>query len=147
MSINQLIFCRCDSVRKIQGRLDYLRTLLDEHVTFKNIYRFAFDFARVNIVIEHGDYISNLFLLVSMHFFKVKTILGINWIKKMKNRHKIKSVKVIPKGKNITSHLQTLVCRDTICHDITEVLLKVALNTIKKTQDTTKSEITPLIIT
>jgi hypothetical protein len=65
-------------VRKIQGRLDYLRTLLDEHVTFKNIYRFAFDFARVNIVIEHGDYISNLFLLVSMHFFKVKTILEIN---------------------------------------------------------------------
>lgn len=37
---------QCDSVRKLQLRLDYLRTLLDDPATFKNIYRFAFDFAR-----------------------------------------------------------------------------------------------------
>ncbi|XP_023226657.1 DCN1-like protein 4 isoform X2 [Centruroides sculpturatus] len=37
---------QCDTVQKIQGKLDYLRSLLNEPVTFKNIYRYAYDFAR-----------------------------------------------------------------------------------------------------
>lgn len=38
---------RCDCISKLQGRLDYLRSILDDPVHFKNIYRYAFDFARV----------------------------------------------------------------------------------------------------
>lgn len=38
---------RCDSIEKVQHKLDYLKSLLDDPVQFKNIYRFAFDFARV----------------------------------------------------------------------------------------------------
>ncbi|XP_033109029.1 DCN1-like protein 4 [Anneissia japonica] len=36
-----------DSVRKLQGKFDYLRSLLTDPPTFKRIYRFAFDFARI----------------------------------------------------------------------------------------------------
>ena len=42
-----------DSVDKLRHKLDYLRSLLDDHVTFKNIYRYAFDFARVGIRVWH----------------------------------------------------------------------------------------------
>ncbi|CAH1776609.1 unnamed protein product [Owenia fusiformis] len=35
-----------DSIGKMQGRLEYLRSLIDEPTAFKNIYRYAFDFAR-----------------------------------------------------------------------------------------------------
>ncbi|XP_071950156.1 DCN1-like protein 4 [Antedon mediterranea] len=35
-----------DSINKLQGKLDYLRSLLNDPPTFKQIYRFAFDFAR-----------------------------------------------------------------------------------------------------
>jgi len=37
---------QCDTVQKLQLKLDYLRSLLNEPVTFKNIYRYAYDFAR-----------------------------------------------------------------------------------------------------
>ncbi|CAG5115631.1 unnamed protein product [Candidula unifasciata] len=37
---------QCDTIEKLQNRLDYLRALLNEPPIFKNIYRFAFDFAR-----------------------------------------------------------------------------------------------------
>ncbi|BFZ14564.1 hypothetical protein BsWGS_17603 [Bradybaena similaris] len=37
---------QCDTIEKLQNRLDYLRALLNEPPLFKNIYRFAFDFAR-----------------------------------------------------------------------------------------------------
>ncbi|KAH3831150.1 hypothetical protein DPMN_104412 [Dreissena polymorpha] len=37
---------QCDSVSKIRQKLEYLRNLLDDSVQFKNIYRYAFDFAR-----------------------------------------------------------------------------------------------------
>ncbi|XP_046369901.1 DCN1-like protein 4 isoform X3 [Haliotis rufescens] len=37
---------QCDSIQKVQQKLDYLKSLLDDTVHFKNIYRFAFDFAR-----------------------------------------------------------------------------------------------------
>ena len=33
---------------KVRQKLDYLRSLLDDPVHFKNIYRYAFDFARVS---------------------------------------------------------------------------------------------------
>jgi hypothetical protein len=39
---------RCDSIGKVQSKLDYLRSLLNDQVTFKSIYRYAYDFARVN---------------------------------------------------------------------------------------------------
>lgn len=41
------VFSRCDSISKLQGRLEYLRSMLDDPVHFKNIYRYAYDFARV----------------------------------------------------------------------------------------------------
>ncbi|CAL1541205.1 unnamed protein product [Lymnaea stagnalis] len=37
---------QCDTIGKLQNRLDYLRAMLNDPVIFKNIYRFAFDFAR-----------------------------------------------------------------------------------------------------
>lgn len=37
---------QADSISKVQHKLDYLRSLLDDPVQFKNIYRYAFDFAR-----------------------------------------------------------------------------------------------------
>ncbi|XP_023932028.1 DCN1-like protein 4 isoform X1 [Lingula anatina] len=37
---------QCDNVEKLQQKLDYLRGLLEDHVVFKTIYRYAFDFAR-----------------------------------------------------------------------------------------------------
>ncbi|KAJ4452308.1 DCN1-like protein 4 [Periplaneta americana] len=37
---------QCDSICKVQSKLDYLRSLLNDHVTFKSIYRYAYDFAR-----------------------------------------------------------------------------------------------------
>ncbi|XP_012944207.1 DCN1-like protein 4 [Aplysia californica] len=37
---------QCDTITKLQNRLDYLRALLSDPTCFKNIYRFAFDFAR-----------------------------------------------------------------------------------------------------
>jgi hypothetical protein len=39
---------RCDSIGKVQSKLDYLRLLLSDQVAFKSIYRYAYDFARVN---------------------------------------------------------------------------------------------------
>lgn len=36
----------CDSIQKLQYRLDYLRGLLNDQNTFKAIYRYAYDFAR-----------------------------------------------------------------------------------------------------
>lgn len=39
---------QCDSIQKLQYRLDYLRCLLNDQNTFKAIYRYAYDFARVS---------------------------------------------------------------------------------------------------
>ncbi|XP_077302941.1 DCN1-like protein SCCRO4 isoform X2 [Arctopsyche grandis] len=37
---------QCDSVSKIQNKLEYLRNLLNDQHQFKAIYRYAYDFAR-----------------------------------------------------------------------------------------------------
>jgi DCN1-like protein 4/5 len=37
---------QCDSTNKLQAKLDYLKSLLDDPPMFKSIYRYAFDFAR-----------------------------------------------------------------------------------------------------
>ncbi|XP_045204486.1 DCN1-like protein 5 [Mercenaria mercenaria] len=37
---------QCDCSNKVQQKLEYLRNLLEDPVQFKNIYRYAFDFAR-----------------------------------------------------------------------------------------------------
>lgn len=37
---------QCDSIEKIQGKLDYLKSLLNDTTHFKSIYRYAYDFAR-----------------------------------------------------------------------------------------------------
>jgi len=37
---------QCDNIGKLQGKLNYLRSLLDDPANFKTIYRYAFDFAR-----------------------------------------------------------------------------------------------------
>lgn len=39
----------CDTISKIQQKLEYLKNLLNEPHTFKGIYRYAYDFARVNL--------------------------------------------------------------------------------------------------
>lgn len=41
---------QCDSIQKLQIRLDYLRCLLNDQNVFKAIYRYAYDFARVSLV-------------------------------------------------------------------------------------------------
>ncbi|KAK7870061.1 hypothetical protein R5R35_012014 [Gryllus longicercus] len=41
-----LVDLQCDTIPKIQSKLDYLRSLLNDQVTFKSIYRYAYDFAR-----------------------------------------------------------------------------------------------------
>lgn len=42
---------QCDSISKIQQKLEYLRNQLNDPHTFKGIYRYAYDFARVSIAI------------------------------------------------------------------------------------------------
>lgn len=42
---------QCDSIQKLQIRLEYLRGLLNEQNSFKLIYRYAYDFARVIILL------------------------------------------------------------------------------------------------
>ncbi|XP_034935224.1 DCN1-like protein 5 isoform X1 [Chelonus insularis] len=37
---------QCDSINKLQQKLEYLRNLLNDPHTFKGIYRYAYDFAR-----------------------------------------------------------------------------------------------------
>ncbi|XP_055696792.1 DCN1-like protein 5 isoform X1 [Phlebotomus papatasi] len=37
---------QCDTIAKVQSKLDYLRSLLNDSNTFKSIYRYAYDFAR-----------------------------------------------------------------------------------------------------
>lgn len=41
---------QCDSVLRLQERLDWLRNSLDDPNLFKGIYRYAYDFARVSIL-------------------------------------------------------------------------------------------------
>ena len=45
------LFYRCDTISKLQNKLDYLRSLLNDPPTFKSIYRYAYDFARVGFLI------------------------------------------------------------------------------------------------
>ncbi|XP_022250562.1 DCN1-like protein 4 isoform X1 [Limulus polyphemus] len=42
---------QCDTIQIIQSKLDYLRSLLDDPISFKSIYRYAYDFARVHRII------------------------------------------------------------------------------------------------
>ncbi|KAJ8667164.1 hypothetical protein QAD02_008826 [Eretmocerus hayati] len=37
---------QCDTIAKLQNKMDYLRNLLNDPHTFKGIYRYAYDFAR-----------------------------------------------------------------------------------------------------
>ncbi|XP_031637420.1 DCN1-like protein 4 isoform X2 [Contarinia nasturtii] len=37
---------QCDSAIKLQSKLDYLRNLMNDQNVFKNVYRYAYDFAR-----------------------------------------------------------------------------------------------------
>lgn len=40
---------QCDSISKLQNKVEYLRGLLDDPHTFKGVYRYAYDFARVTV--------------------------------------------------------------------------------------------------
>uniref|UniRef100_A0A0K8TLX2 Defective in cullin neddylation protein n=1 Tax=Tabanus bromius TaxID=304241 RepID=A0A0K8TLX2_TABBR len=44
--IKGLTDLQCDSAIKVQSKLDYLRSLLNDPNVFKSIYRYAYDFAR-----------------------------------------------------------------------------------------------------
>lgn len=50
---------QCDSIVKIQNKMDHLRNLLNDHNTFKAIYRYAYDFARVRFFL--GDHLIKMF--------------------------------------------------------------------------------------
>lgn len=39
---------RCDSTERLRNSLEYLRSVLNDSTSFKLIYRYAFDFARVS---------------------------------------------------------------------------------------------------
>ncbi|KAK7096854.1 DCN1-like protein 5 [Littorina saxatilis] len=41
-----MIDLQCDCIPKLQNKLEYLKSLLNDSVTFKSIFRFAFDFAK-----------------------------------------------------------------------------------------------------
>lgn len=41
---------QCDSISKIQNKLDHLRNTLNDPHQFKGIYRYAYDFARVSYI-------------------------------------------------------------------------------------------------
>lgn len=40
---------RCDSTERLRNSLDFLRSVLNDSTSFKLIYRYAFDFARVSL--------------------------------------------------------------------------------------------------
>lgn len=44
--MNGMTELQCDCIGKLQDKLDYLRSLLNDPATFKSIFRFAFDFAK-----------------------------------------------------------------------------------------------------
>lgn len=50
--IRGLAEMQCDSIQKLQNRLDYLRCLLNDQNIFKAIYRYAYDFARVSYILR-----------------------------------------------------------------------------------------------
>lgn len=43
-----LMDLQCDSAIKLQSKLDHLHNLMNDPNVFKNIYRYAYDFARVS---------------------------------------------------------------------------------------------------
>lgn len=43
---------QCDSIYKIQQKLEYLRNQLNDPHIFKGIYRYAYDFARVCMIVK-----------------------------------------------------------------------------------------------
>jgi len=45
-----ITLCRCDSIKKLQSKLDTLRMSFNDPLIFKSIYRYAYDFARVSII-------------------------------------------------------------------------------------------------
>ncbi|VVC98114.1 unnamed protein product [Leptidea sinapis] len=44
--LNGLTELQCDSAHKLQNKLEYLRSLLNDPQIFKAIYRYSYDFAR-----------------------------------------------------------------------------------------------------
>ena len=46
-----LFHFRCDSTKKLQSKLKSLKSLINDPVIFKKMYRYAFDFCRVQYVI------------------------------------------------------------------------------------------------
>jgi hypothetical protein len=67
---------QCDSIAKVQYKLDYLRALLNDSNTFKCIYRYAYDFARVCLFVS--EYIL-LFFLMSFFFFSNRIKIRGRW--------------------------------------------------------------------
>ena len=41
---------QCDTIPKLQQKIDFLRSLLNDSNQFKCIYRYAYDFARVSVI-------------------------------------------------------------------------------------------------
>lgn len=56
---------QCDSISKIQQKLDYLRNQLNDSYTFKGIYRYAYDFARVCATLS-------ILLISDIHIMDIK---------------------------------------------------------------------------
>ena len=75
-NVNHFVY-RCDSIEKIRGKIDHLRSFLNDPVAFKNIYRYAYDFARVS-----PDLILNLGSLY-LFIFTVNFYLNISILQYM----------------------------------------------------------------
>lgn len=80
---------QCDSISKIQQKLEYLRNQLNDPYTFKGIYRYAYDFARVcttyYLYYQYSDIptsVMNVFLsAASDHFAQTlyRTKINVAW--------------------------------------------------------------------
>ncbi|CAI5773308.1 DCN1-like protein [Podarcis lilfordi] len=60
---------QCDCTEKLQSKFDFLRSQLNDISTFKNIYRYAFDFARVSASSPYKNMQGICHLYLSTAFF------------------------------------------------------------------------------
>lgn len=50
---------QCDTVAKLQMKLEYLNNLLTDPNIFKNVFRYAYDFARVSNTVHPSTMLQN----------------------------------------------------------------------------------------
>lgn len=74
---------QCDSISKVQQKLEYLRNQLNDPHTFKGIYRYAYDFARVRVFytrIYATDDVSHIFAGILKYSLSCRIKINEVWI-------------------------------------------------------------------